>query len=311
MRFGQYRFHCRFDSAARLPVFKGSTFRGVFGHALKRVVCALKRQDCPGCLLKSHCLYPLVFETQLALPSPDTPNTSAPPHPFVIEPPEHEKTAFASGDPFEFTLLLFGEVTRSLPYFIYAIENMGAAGIGAQVGGQRGRFSLIRVESGDKVIYTVDDGRLTAGDHAVDLHLQAPPPAIVRSIMVHFHTPLRVKRDSRLTDTLPFHVLLRTMLRRLSGLLACYNGGEPRLDYKGLVTRAQNVKTAENRLQWNDWRRYSNRQEKAMMMGGVVGTVIYEGDMTEFMPMMDFCSRVHIGKQTAFGLGRFTATVIP
>ncbi len=54
MLYGNYRFHCRFDAAAELPPYKGSTFRGVFGHALKRVVCALKRQECPACILRER-----------------------------------------------------------------------------------------------------------------------------------------------------------------------------------------------------------------------------------------------------------------
>lgn len=49
MLYGNYRFKCRFESEAHLPEYKGSTFRGVFGRALKDVVCALKRQECPGC----------------------------------------------------------------------------------------------------------------------------------------------------------------------------------------------------------------------------------------------------------------------
>ena len=62
MLFGKYTFRCRFETDARLPEYKGSTFRGLFGTALKRIVCALKHQECGGCILRSSCLYPQVFE---------------------------------------------------------------------------------------------------------------------------------------------------------------------------------------------------------------------------------------------------------
>jgi hypothetical protein len=96
------------------------------------------------------------------------------------------------------------------------------------------------------------------------------------------------------------------MLRRASALLSHYDGGEPDIDYAGLVRRAQNVETADAALFWEDWRRYSLRQDQAMMMGGLRGSVAYGGELGEYLPLVDFCARVHLGKQTTFGLGRFS-----
>ena len=39
-------------------------------------------------------------------------------------------------------------------------------------------------------------------------------------------------------------------------------------------------------------------------MGGMQGSVTYEGELTEFLPLLRFCEAVNLGKQTAFGLGR-------
>jgi hypothetical protein len=44
-----------------------------------------------------------------------------------------------------------------------------------------------------------------------------------------------------------------------------------------------------------------------MLMGGMIGSIIYEGKIDEYMPLIDFCSKVHLGKQTAFGLGKIKA----
>jgi hypothetical protein len=71
MLLGNYEFHCKLESEAILPYFKGSTFRGVFGHALKKVVCALKNQECNTCLLNKRCIYTQVFETPLAIKAPN------------------------------------------------------------------------------------------------------------------------------------------------------------------------------------------------------------------------------------------------
>jgi CRISPR/Cas system endoribonuclease Cas6 (RAMP superfamily) len=41
-----------------------------------------------------------------------------------------------------------------------------------------------------------------------------------------------------------------------------------------------------------------------MLMGGMTGEIVYEGNLAEFMGLLRFCEQVHIGKQTTFGLGR-------
>ena len=94
---------------------------------------------------------------------------------------------------------------------------------------------------------------------------------------------------------------------RISSLFNCYGNGEPELDYKGLVNRAKNVRIIVSDLNWYDWHRYSHRQDNTMLMGGMVGSVTYEGDIEEYMPLIGLCQRVHLGKQTSFGLGKIKA----
>jgi CRISPR/Cas system endoribonuclease Cas6 (RAMP superfamily) len=45
-----------------------------------------------------------------------------------------------------------------------------------------------------------------------------------------------------------------------------------------------------------------------MLMGGITGKVRYSGNLTEFIPLIKFCEKVHIGKQTSFGLGKIKIT---
>ncbi|MDD3581799.1 MAG: CRISPR-associated protein Cas6, partial [Desulfobacca sp.] len=154
MLYGKYRFHSILDSDAILPPYKGSTFRGVFGVALKKVVCVLQNQECQDCLLRDHCVYFQVFETPRA-PGPDAAAVKkpSPPHPFVIEPPLSVETHLHRGQSFDFGLILFGPANEQLPYFVYAFEQMGRIGIGQKINGQRGQFRLITISSDDIVIY--------------------------------------------------------------------------------------------------------------------------------------------------------------
>jgi hypothetical protein len=53
-KFAQFQFSLKAVDCINLPVYKGSTFRGAFGHALKKVVCINRERTCASCLLKER-----------------------------------------------------------------------------------------------------------------------------------------------------------------------------------------------------------------------------------------------------------------
>lgn len=304
MHFGKYHFNSVFEEEAILPPYKGSTFRGLFGHALRKVVCVLKTGDCAACMLNGKCLYAQVFETPAGRLGEGKLRLAAPPHPYVIEPPPDTQTRYSMGDAFDFTLLLFGRFNESLPYFIFAFEQMGQMGAGQRINGHRPRFVLEKVTANGAEIYS-GLTRKIQGDHVTEnMVLTATHSNPVQRLEINLLTPLRLKYLNELETALPFHVLIRAALRRVSSLIAAYGDGEPTLDYRGLVRRAQEIAIEESHLHWFDWRRWSNRQDQEMLMGGLIGTIAYSGDLTEFIPLLLLCETLHLGKQTAFGLGK-------
>ncbi len=234
---------------------------------------------------------------------------AAPPNAYVIEPPLEAKTMYEAGEPFEFTLLLFGKANEYLPYFIYAMEQIGRTGIGRRTKGKAAGFTLRTVCSSGRELYSCTTRQMSSFQ---ELQTNLPDDLIGEyqghtgkcTVKITLSTPLRLKYRSRLEPDLPFHVLIRAGLRRLSSLLTYHGSGEPQLDYKGLVHRAMDVQVMESSIRWFDWRRYSNRQEQAMFMGGMVGEVTYADVPGEYLPILSFCQEVHLGKQTTFGLGK-------
>jgi hypothetical protein len=305
MLYGRYEFRCRFLSDAHLPDYKGSTIRGIFGHALKSLVCALRQQTCVTCLLKAQCLYAVVFETRLAVTPTAGIRIADVPHPFVIRPPLNDQTHFEKGDIFVFSLLLFGNVNHQLPYFIYTVERMGNIGIGKKIDGRRARFTLETISQENRIIYTHEDQTLLIDEDSPRLTLSDPPEVADSKsrLKIELKTPLRLKFKNQYVAELPFHILARAMLRRVSTLLTVYNGGEPPLDYHGLTKISETVQMTDSSLRPHKWHRYSNRQKRKFSIRCLTGTVSYEGALKEFWPLIEFCEKTNIGGKTAFGLG--------
>jgi CRISPR/Cas system endoribonuclease Cas6 (RAMP superfamily) len=200
-------------------------------------------------------------------------------------------------------------VNTRLPYFIYALDQMGKIGVGKKVSGRRAAFSLEAVHCDGRKIYQKKDQKLSNDlpVHDLRIYRKKNRNKQTQKITLNFKTPLRIKHKNHLSPEMPFHVLVRAMLRRAAALLTAYDNGEPDLDYSGMVARAHAIQIESTNLEWIDWRRYSFRQDQAMLMGGLKGTITYTGGLSEHLPLIDFCTQVNVGKQTTFGLGRFSA----
>lgn len=308
MQVGTYRFNCQFETDSFLPVFKGSTLRGGLGRSLKKVTCALRTQSCQQCLLTENCAYANIFETHKPLQSAQRqkPRLAARPHPYILEPPLDSRRRYGTGDPFHFNLTLFGKANEYLPHVVYAVEMMGQQGLGSGKGNGQGRFLLTAIRMGNETIYDGSRRVLDRKQPLVTLEIPAMRSEPVRHLVVRLETPLRLKHQNKFQDRLPFHLLIRTALRRISVLEQTYSAGEPDLDYRGLVRRAEQVATAHSDSKWVEVERYSSRQRTAMLIGGLLGIVRYEGELTEFEPLLKYCETTHLGKQTTFGLGKIS-----
>lgn len=299
MKTATYSVHCILQEDAHLPPYKGSTLRGGFARAFLRTVCAVRRSNCADCLLRQRCLYVATFEPRKASGS-----SATAPQPYLIEPPLDTATEYPAGSSLEFNLVLFGEANDYLPYHILALERMGQQGAGKKAEGKGpARFRITDIRRDGERIYDPREQQLLPAEEPRHLAPMLPVEAEQGTLTVRCITPLRVKHRNHLTDELPFFVLVKAVLRRISTLFAEYGGGEPDLDYPGLVRRAKDVPTVGSDLAWRDFRRYSNRQDTPLRLGGVVGNVSYSGPIGDYLPLLDLARTLHVGKQASFGLG--------
>lgn len=322
------KFTLRAAEPIRLPQFAGSTFRGAFGGMFRRIACAPHCADAGDCLLASACAYARVFEARPDVPGYQSAANSEVPRPFIIHPPPTE-APLKPGEAFSFHLVLVGAAINYLPYFILTWRELGRVGIG----GAQGRFRLEAVESGFSVdsaetaeaakaessltIYSAEDEMVRNNLATLTVDRILATNTRLRSLIetsarprnrltIEFLTPARLKSGGEFLRTAPqFDVVMRALLRRLESLSFFYCGGGLHLDYRTLVARAKEVETASSSLRWVEWTRYSQRQERKIPWGGLVGSVEYEGEFSGFWPFLALGELVGVGNNCAFGLGRF------
>lgn len=298
----------------RLPPYKGSTFRGGFGNVFRRVVCVIKQNECSNCLLKERCIYAYIFETYPGHDS-EIMNMSKYekiPHPFIIEPPDDRDTIYEEGRIFSFHLILIGNAINYLPYFIYTFIEMGKIGIGKFNNGNRGRFEVTAVKSENNIVYssTTSTINITANS-AVEISEDFTFPDDTSSnakeaITLEFLTPVRLSFQRDLVVVPEFHILIRSILRRLSLLYYFHTEKRPPdWNYREIIKHAHLIEIKENNLKWYDWERYSSRQNTRMKLGGLVGNITYSGNISPFMQFLNAGEIFHIGKGTSFGLGKY------
>ncbi|MCF6157630.1 MAG: CRISPR system precrRNA processing endoribonuclease RAMP protein Cas6 [wastewater metagenome] len=311
----RYTFRLRPIGRIVLPGFKGIPFRGGFGKALLQTVCpenVCKQDDCPQLF---HCAYSYIFETPVPLDAEVLRLNKNVAHPFIIGLSDDSRITYEYNDILEMNLTLIGKAVEYLPYCILAFERLGMTGIGKG----RGKYLVESVstlkDDVETMVFSGKEKRLSGKGYSVSFaSIMSGREADrqrwfqKRSLEITFVTPGRFEYDGEVvTRELEFHILFRSILRRLSTLLYfhCNNVTLP-IDYKQFIGDAMSVKIDGNNLSWQDYRRYSTRREKRMTLGGLTGTIRYQGNLEPFIPFLLLAEYIHVGKSVSFGFGKIS-----
>lgn len=303
--FSRFRFMLEVLEPLKLPPFKGSTLRGGFGTAFKEAVCVTHQKNCRNCLLLYNCVYSYVFETPVPEKSEVLTKYPNAPHPFVFEPPLEDRTEYEPGETLEFGLTVFGKSIEYLPYFIWAFEVLGKKGIGIK----RGRFQILSVMQGKKIIYRDKKLRYEFKRESwEDLLIKSNPPG--NEIKFEFLTPTRMLYRGQLVKVPEFHTLIRNLLRRINLMSYFHQDFEFEADVKNLIKESEGIKIKKQSIRQGFIKRYSARQKQKISMFGFTGEIVYEGNFEPFWSYLKLGEILHIGKATSFGFGKYKMEVL-
>lgn len=289
----------RTEGPLQLPHYAGSMLRGAFGHALL-ALSPLPHTDGNPCALHASCPYCQLFAAP-PLSGHSLQKFSHMPQPYVIEPPVSGEQLLLAGQTFGFGLVLIGKALGMLPTVLQAWQRALRTGLGAD----HTPCTLVEIldENGFQPLPVMDK-------QLSNLNLQLPPvPALDGQATLHFHTPLRLQVQGKpvRAGQLSARDLLVALARRSQLLCDVHLGaGAPQLDFSTLSTQATVITLQDEGLRWFDWGRYSQRQQKEMQLGGLLGHVHLQGDLAPFAQLLHQGQWLHVGKNASFGLGGYT-----
>jgi len=299
----RYRFNFRVTSAIGTQLYAGSALRGAFGHALRQLACVTKAKTCDACPLLQTCPYPRIFSPH-EIPREQEKFTTIQqiPVPYLIEPPPMGSRIYEPGAEFCFNMVLMGSSLTQLPMIIMAWRRAFLRGLGKTEG---------KAELTSVVLITQNENRIVYSEEAPVLvqhksTLTMPRYTAARDLHLLVSTPLRLQRSKKILGArdIDAGILLRNLIRRVSLLAQFQLGAAIAFDVHHYNALADQVKD-ERRLSWQDWSRYSTRQQQKMDLGGVQGHWLLREVPVELLPFVYLGQWVHVGKETSFGLGGY------
>jgi hypothetical protein len=221
---------------------------------------------------------------------------------------------------------------------VFAFDELGRVGIGQ--GRSRYRVEEVCSVSGATTtsVFSGSTKRFFGPGQRVTFEELWQPNVVAQTIEVEFLTYARVVRQGHLRSSLDFPLLFGTLLRRMALLMYTHcAGGTLRLPaghsidavsvlryfydrasqvpadrsaIREAFRMAEQVAIDHHHLRWEDWERYSTRQDTRMKLGGLLGTICYTGAVGTFLPYLRMGEYIHVGKNTTFGLGQMALRVL-
>lgn len=288
-----------------LPDFAGSAWRGAFGWALKRTVCAMRLRPCEGCMLLTSCIFPYIFDTRPHEGATRMRVYDRVPHPYTLMPEQPARRLLAPGDTTTVEVTLIGRACRYVAYALRALEIAGARGLRTK----RTPLRLVNASSSAPGSHRPGSVFYQSGGECAPPKPKVPiPPPCPRQVEISFLTPLRLKQNGRLVAPgrfTPQHLLV-SLIRRIS-MLSYFHADRPlEADFVALKECAAKVPLVESDLGWREVTRRSSRQRTTMQMGGLVGRARLDlADAGALWPFLWLGQWVHAGRGTTMGLGSF------
>jgi hypothetical protein len=169
-----------------------------------------------------------------------------------------------------------------LEYFERALRELAAEGLGPG----RVRADLLSVEQLEPISI------------ALEADMQD-----TRHIRIAFRTPTDLKSASGPIAKPEFGILFARARDRVSTLRSLYGAGPLEIDFEALGERAAAVRMTHCQVRHFSTQRRSSRTGQSHAIGGFAGLAEYEGDLSEFLPILQAAQWTGVGRHAVWGNG--------
>ena len=280
------------ERGGRLPEYLGSTIRGIMGHCFRDLVCSEQNRKCFTCDRQYDC--PYVFNYC------NTRGEGGAVNPFVLYPHTQGKKEWEPGDVCIFDLTLFGQAALHPEIFIEALKRMEKKGWGAE----RLAFRLQRIIDLDskELIYACNRTWLdNVGHYTMKIREKNAGMALIV-----FDTPVRIVSGGKVCSELPFDLFLRFLMGRFALMTQAFTDFVMQWNQEEMLKKAAEIKVVEQKWKKIEFTRYSmNQKEGRLELPAQIGWVMYEGDLSDFIPYLEVGQYLHVGKNTTIGFGHY------
>ncbi len=294
----RYQFQFQVIQLITLPEYAGSALRGVFGRALRKIACMTKQADCKGCPLYQTCPYTNIFET----PAPKqhiVQKFSQVPNGYMIEPLDWGEKVYKKGDIFAFNFVLFGKLINQLPLIAFAFKRALEWNIAK---GSAELVDILHLQA-EQAASIFQNGNII--EHQTNIVI---PENLPSEMALNLITPLRIQENGKplREKEISLKRFLITLAKRIS-LLSEFHYQVIDLDFEQLIVQIKQIE--ENKqLHWQDWTRYSTRQQQKMKLGGLIGQWQLKNLPQDWAKLLYIGQWLHCGKNATFGLGQYQIT---
>ncbi len=293
VRYAKANFEIEFINDCKLPKYKTSSLRGGMGTMLMGSNCT-SNGKCNECDSNKDCIVKNIMYSNLKNELSFIKDKTI--APYIIECFD-EREHYKRGDKLKFNIILFGDTISYMVNIIYCFDLLGKLGKGFS------KYHYILTSVYNEENEKIYDGFFLKDENiygnTILSYIDKRKREIDRINTIEFITPFRLKRNGRYKDSLTFDDFMFSISRRLM-ILNAFEG-----NYIDDIEWSRELQLMSSNLTWLDINRYSNRQKESMKLGGVKGEIEFPESINEYMDYIIAGELVHVGKNTAFGLGKY------
>lgn len=280
-QFSTIRYTFEAVNEFETPYFFGSTFRGILGRKLRKMVCIKPFEECKKCEFINTCPYTVIFETEHLLNKPSK---------YIMKPP-FEKKKLKSGDKLFLEMTLLGDTANYWEFITGAYSGVHHIGKDRYIKLKSIEFlhpfesKYYPVKSFVPRFEAVNFFELRTGKETINIRVY----------------PSNIKANNQIIKFSNFNkdVLIKAIISRITNVAVNYG-----IKNEKIYINKDKFEIADMHLKPSPLKRWSNRKKRHMLIPAFEGSFSLKGDLSEIYPYLNVIETINIGKSVSFGLGK-------